>query len=65
MSDIYYGVPKRLVDIDDQALGAAQAELGAATMKETVNEALLRAVGSRNSKVAEALDQLSRLSALR
>ena len=31
---------KHLVDIDEAALAAAQAELGTATMKETVNEAL-------------------------
>jgi Arc/MetJ family transcription regulator len=53
-------MPKHLVDIDETALAAAQAELGTANMKETVNEALRRAGASRNSKVREALDRLGR-----
>ncbi len=51
---------KHLVDIDETALTAAQAELGTASMKETVNESLRRAGAGRNSRVAEALDRLSR-----
>ncbi|MGH9105911.1 MAG: hypothetical protein ACRDZX_08765 [Acidimicrobiales bacterium] len=51
---------KHLVDIDDNALAAAQAELGTASMKETVNEALKRAGAGRNAKVREALDRLGR-----
>jgi Arc/MetJ family transcription regulator len=53
-------MPKHLVDIDETALASAQAELGTANMKETVNEALRRAGASRNSKVSEALDRLGR-----
>lgn len=37
------GVTKRLIDIDDEALSAARAALGTATMRDTVNEALRRA----------------------
>jgi Arc/MetJ family transcription regulator len=37
-----HAVTKHLVDIDDAALASAQAELGTATMKDTVNEALRR-----------------------
>lgn len=51
---------KHLVDIDETALASAQAELGTASMKETVNEALRRAGAGRNSRVREALDRLSR-----
>ena len=51
---------KHLVDIDDEALGAARAELGTETIKETVNEALRR-VSRRHSKaVTHALDVLVR-----
>jgi Arc/MetJ family transcription regulator len=51
---------KHLVDIDDEALGAAKAELGTETIKETVNEALRR-VSRRHSKaVTRALDVLGR-----
>jgi len=53
-------MPKHLVDIDETALAAAQAELGTASMKETVNEALRRAGAHRNCKVREALDRLGR-----
>lgn len=53
-------MPKHLVDIDETALASAQAELGTANMKETVNEALKRAGASRNPKVREALDRLGR-----
>jgi Arc/MetJ family transcription regulator len=53
-------VSKHLVDIDEAALAAAQAELGTASMKETVNEALKRAGAGRDSKVRESLDRLGR-----
>ncbi|MGH9301283.1 MAG: type II toxin-antitoxin system VapB family antitoxin [Acidimicrobiales bacterium] len=53
-------MPKHLVDIDETALAAAQAELGTATMKETVNEALRRSGAARDIKVREALDRLGR-----
>jgi Arc/MetJ family transcription regulator len=49
---------KHLVDIDESALAAAQAELGTTNMKETVNEALRRASAPRNVRVHEALDRL-------
>lgn len=51
---------KHLVDIDENALTAAQAELGTASMKETVNEALKRVAAGRDDKVREALDRLGR-----
>lgn len=50
---------KHLVDIDEQALGAARAELGTSTIKDTVNEALKRAGAGRDDRVAEALDILA------
>lgn len=50
---------KHLVDIDEDALTAARAELGTATIKDTVNEALRRAGAARNPRVAEALDVLA------
>lgn len=49
---------KRLVDIDEQALSAARAELGTATIKDTVNEALRLAATQRDPRVAKALDVL-------
>jgi Arc/MetJ family transcription regulator len=51
---------KHLVDIDDEALAVAQAELRTASMKETVNEALRRAGVGRSTKVRNALDRLGR-----
>ena len=50
---------KRLVDIDDDTLGAARAELGTATLKDTVTEALRLAASSRDARVARALDVLA------
>jgi Arc/MetJ family transcription regulator len=50
---------KRLVDIDDSVLEAAQAELGTATIKATVNEALRRAGQGRAESIREALDVLA------
>jgi Arc/MetJ family transcription regulator len=50
---------KHLVDLDEEALGAARAELGTATIKETVNEALRRATLSRDRRVAAAFDVLA------
>ena len=50
---------KHLVDIDDDALAAARAELGTRTIKDTVNEALRRAVGKRDARVRRALDVLA------
>jgi len=52
-------VAKHLIDLDEQALGAARAELGTATIKDTVNEALRRAGESRHERVAAAIDALA------
>jgi Arc/MetJ family transcription regulator len=52
-------MPKHLVDIDDEALAAARAELGTGTIKDTVNEALRRAAGKRDARVRRALDVLA------
>jgi Arc/MetJ family transcription regulator len=51
-------VAKHLVDIDEEALKAARAELGTVTIKDTVNAALRRATVERNARVAVALDAL-------
>jgi Arc/MetJ family transcription regulator len=48
------------VDIDEQALRAARAELGTKTIKETVNRALREAGGERDRAVGRQLDQLAR-----
>jgi Arc/MetJ family transcription regulator len=50
---------KHLVDIDEEALSAARAELGTVTLKDTVNEALRAAAAGRDPRVAEALDILA------
>ncbi len=50
---------KHLVDIDEDALAQARAELGTATIKDTVNTALQRAVGTRDERIAAALDRLA------
>lgn len=52
---------KHLVDIDEQALSAARAELGTRTIRDTVNEALNRAAGRRSAEVKRSLDRLARL----
>ncbi len=54
-------VSKHLVDIDEDALRAAQAELRTATIRETVNEALRRATTRRDQRVERALDTLTRV----
>lgn len=51
---------KHLVDIDENALSAARAELKTTSIKETVNEALRRAARTRDGRVAKALDTLAR-----
>ena len=43
----------------EAALAAARAELGTASMKDTVNEALRRAASPRRHRVEEALDRLA------
>lgn len=50
---------KHLVDLDEDALGAARAELRTATIKDTVNEALRRASDQRRPRVATALETLA------
>ena len=60
MGYILTAVAKHLVDIDEAALAAAQAELGTANMKDTVNEALARAAVPRDVRVQKALDRLAR-----
>jgi len=52
-------VGKHLVDIDDEALLAARAELKTETIKDTVNEALRRAGATRRPRVTRALDLLA------
>lgn len=56
---------KHLVDIDEEALRAARAELGTRTIKETVNRALRRASGDRGSSVKRSLDLLARVDLAR
>ena len=51
---------KHLVDIDDDALGAARAELGTGSIKETVNEALRRVSRGRRKGLSRAIDILVR-----
>ncbi|WP_343574707.1 hypothetical protein [Mycobacterium sp.] len=50
---------KHLIDIDEQALEMARAELGTSTIKETVNAALRRTTSHRVENVAAALDALA------
>lgn len=50
---------KHLVDLDEEALGAARAELGTTTIRDTVNEALRRSTSQRARLVAVALDRLA------
>jgi Arc/MetJ family transcription regulator len=46
---------RTIIDIDDQLLEAAQTELGTATKKDTVNEAL-RYVAQRRARARAVLD---------
>jgi hypothetical protein len=50
---------KHLVDIDEQALRNARIQLGADTIKETVNRALRLAGGDREDAVTRRLDALA------
>ncbi len=50
---------KHLIDLDEDRLGAARAELGTATIKETVNEALGLATAQRERRVTAQLDVLA------
>jgi Arc/MetJ family transcription regulator len=47
------------VDLDEEALGAARAELGTTTIKDTVNEALRLAGADRLGSVRHAFDVLA------
>jgi Arc/MetJ family transcription regulator len=49
---------KHLIDLDEAALGAARAQLGTTTIKDTVNEALRLASAERQNSVRRALDVL-------
>ena len=55
---------KHLVDIDDEALGAARARLGTETIKDTVNEALRQVSQGRKKEVARSIDVLARADLL-
>jgi Arc/MetJ family transcription regulator len=46
---------RTIIDVDDELLAAAQAELGTATKKDTVNEAL-RYVADRKARSRAILD---------
>jgi Arc/MetJ family transcription regulator len=50
---------KRLIDVDDDALDAARAQLGTRTIKDTVNEALRSAARQRSTQLAHALSVLA------
>ena len=52
-------VTKHVVDIDDEVLATARAELGTKTLTETVNEALRLAASIRNGRVSDAFDALA------
>jgi Arc/MetJ family transcription regulator len=52
-------VAKHLIDVDEERLNQARAELGTRTIKDTVNEALRRASSGRADRVAAALDALA------
>jgi Arc/MetJ family transcription regulator len=54
-------VAKHLVDIDEDALLAARAELGTETIKDTVNLALQRAGVEHAATVKQRLDTLADL----
>ncbi len=50
---------KHLIDVCEESLVRARAELGTGTIKETVNEALRRATSARVEHVEAALDALA------
>jgi Arc/MetJ family transcription regulator len=50
---------KHLVDIDEEALMAARAKFGSATIKETVNRALRQAGEDHKRKLKRRLDSLA------
>jgi Arc/MetJ family transcription regulator len=50
---------KRLIDVDDDALEAARAHFGTATIKDTVYEALRRAAADRKEELDRAVKVLA------
>ncbi len=54
---------KRLVDIDDDSLEIARAELGCATIKDTVNTALRLVADRRRGHADAAFEFMSRFVA--
>ena len=50
---------KHLIDLDEEMLGAARAELGTTTIKDTVNEALRRVTLRGEHRTDAALDVLA------
>jgi Arc/MetJ family transcription regulator len=57
--DILQIVSKHLVDLDEDALEAAQLQLGTSTIKDTVNTALRAAVVDRDDRIAGLLNELA------
>ena len=53
---------KHLIDLDEEALGGAQAEMGTTTIKDTVNRALRQATAARRQRVLSALDVFAQAS---
>ena len=50
---------KHLIDLDEEALEMARAELGTSTIKDTVNGALRSTIAKRKRRVSDALDLLA------
>jgi hypothetical protein len=50
---------RRWVDIDDDALAAAQAELRTTTFETTINEALHLVASTRRERVSRSIDALA------
>jgi Arc/MetJ family transcription regulator len=53
---------KHLVDLDEQALQEARAELGTTSIKDTVNEALRRASAARRERIQAQLDAVAAIA---
>ena len=53
-------VAKHLIEIDEEALRRARAQLGTKTIKDTVNEALRWVTGDHDLRVVAALDVLDK-----
>ncbi len=51
---------KHLIDLDEDRLSAARAELGTTTIKATIDAALRQATASRDRRIAVALDVLAK-----